>query len=257
MTLRLPRGGLQSRSVPICILPSLLTVRWIRDGYCVAEVSVRSHLGTDTQEEDHGTAIAAVVDCYTGEVTSLPNMRTAREEAGMLRYEDWIYVFGGYATGNYKDPRGANLSSAEAMRLPTQEVWTALPNMQESRRRVTPCLWRSLIYLSGGENTSIEAFNPTQRTYSLLSISLPEDSDASLCLKNDSLLVFSSFHLSTITLTGAEYRISSKRHERVPSYSLCPAVLWRNSVFLMQADKFTTLDSVVGNRPAFPSSKKP
>lgn len=204
-------------------------------------------------EEDHGTAIAGVIDGTTGEITSLPDLLRAREEAGLIRLQDWVYVFGGYATGDYMDKRGADLKSAEAISLPELQMWTALPKMHERRRRLTPCLWQALIYLCGGDNTSIESFNSKQNTYFLLAITLPEENNASLCVINDLLVVFSTHFVSKISKNASEYAIiTSKKHEKVASLSLCPPVLWRNTVFLMQNDKFTLLDADLGRPPPFP-----
>ena len=203
-------------------------------------------------EEEHGTAIAGVIDGTTGQITSLPDLLKVREEAGLIRFQDWVYVFGGYATGKYMDKRGADLKSAEAISLPRLEAWTALPKMYERRRRLTPCLWRTLIYLCGGDNTSIESFDCSQKTYFLLSISLPEENNASLCVISDQLAVFSANFVSKISQNVSEFAITSKRHEKVASLSLCPPVLWHNLVYLMQNDKFTMLDAELGIRPPFP-----
>lgn len=215
---------------------------------------MRSYTGI-SGEEEHGTAIAGVIDSSTGGIANLPDLLIAREEAGLIRYQDWVYVFGGYATGDCMDKRGADLKSAEAISLPRLEAWTALPKMHKRRRRLTPCLWQAIIYLCGGDNNSMEGFKCAQNIYFLLPILLPEENNASLCVINDHLVVFSTFFVSKISKTASDHTLTSKRHERVASLSLCPPVFWHNLIFLMQIDKFTTLDADLGIPPPFPSKK--
>jgi len=198
----------------------------------------------------HGTAVAAIIDIRTGDVTFLPHLLTPRIYHGLIRFGESVYVFGGCQTGNYVDRQEEDLKSAETFDFELNQVWAELPNMCEARRPLTACIWRGLIYLSGSLNPSLEAFHPVSKTYTLLPLSLPSDSNTVVFPSFGNLVALSTSYISTIALTAAgDYKLTSKRHEKVTCGSRCPAVVWGGRVYLIQGDRTVVLDAEKGVRP--------
>lgn len=93
----------------------------------------------------------------------LPDLICGRGSAGVIRYEDTVYAFGGTA-------RGQILNSCEAL----EETWTGLPRMQLPHSHFTPCVYANSIYLPDVSCDSLmEVFFPAQVCFSMTKWQLP------------------------------------------------------------------------------------
>lgn len=202
------------------------------------------------EDELHGSRTAAIVHVTTGAVTPLPLMTGAREDHAVVKFEDWVYAFGGFETGGYKDPMGAPVKTAEAIHLTDLREWEFLPEMQVERTPVTACVLRTLIYLcSQGE---LHTFSPSARQFTQLHITVASKLGATICVKSGQLVVISEFTISLITLTEqGGHSVKTLRQDQKQVHTRCPAVVWSGLAYLMQTDRSVVVDLVTGRRPAF------
>jgi len=162
----------------------------------------------------------------SGRVEDLTDMKFPHNNSGVIAWRGRIHVFGSYC--------GPGGEKCERLPLfPVGSAWEQLPDMQFRRALFTPVVWNSAVYLCGGyENSSIEAFNG--ETMQLLSISLPQrDASPSLaCLKNTTLLVFTSNFLVKISMQGTDFTLTTNTLE-IPNCCTVYTnpVYWKNVVF--------------------------
>jgi hypothetical protein len=107
-------------------------------------------------------ATAQLVKLSTGQVTELPPMSIPRFSAGILKWLQQVFVFGG------NDPATAQ---CERLCLTTQ-VWSSLSSMHRAKHAFCPCRYEDLIYLpAAGEE--LEVFSLLSETYTLLTYTIP------------------------------------------------------------------------------------
>ena len=91
---------------------------------------------------------SALIHTTTGEITLLPDMRTARYRHGSLLYKATVYVFAG---------SGANervTNQAEKLHLTVPKQWISLPPLLCDLAFSSPCRKGQFAYLFGGWGTS-------------------------------------------------------------------------------------------------------
>lgn len=103
------------------------------------------------------------VSLQTCATRRLPDLICGRGSAGVIRYGDTVYAFGGIV-------RGQILSSCEVLK----EVWTGLPSMQSPHSHFTPCEYANSIYLPDVSCESLmEVFFPAQMCFGFTNWQLP------------------------------------------------------------------------------------
>jgi hypothetical protein len=127
---------------------------------------------------------AVHINTVTGEVTFLPEMLTARANAGIAYVDGVIFLFGGFCEGGKEHDSGEKFSFA------TNE-WTQLENrMASSRFQFTPYPHQQTIYIAGGwHSTAVEAFDIATETFTTLPLVLPKPFGTTCFVYNDELIV--------------------------------------------------------------------
>ena len=106
------------------------------------------------------------LDLNSQKLTPLPPLPTPRAYAGVGKYADFIYVFGGFDGSN-------GLKSTEKYHI-TENQWLPSSNMHYTRSGFTPCNFNSLIYLADTYLFRVmESFNPQNETFLELPVLLP------------------------------------------------------------------------------------
>jgi hypothetical protein len=118
----------------------------------------------------------------SGAVTTLDDMRQGRNNPGIVRAGDVVFVFGGWL-------QGQRFKSGEKFSLQTYK-WTSFQHdMESERHQFNPTIHEQTIYLAGGyESTVIETFSVSEERFATLPITLP-DERATLCLVTNGELV--------------------------------------------------------------------
>lgn len=107
-------------------------------------------------------ATAQLVKLSTGLITELPPMSIPRFSAGILKWQQQVFVFGG------NDP-----ATAQCERLClTAQVWSPLSSMHRAKHAFSPCRYEDSIYLpAAGEE--LEVFSLLSETFNLLAYTIP------------------------------------------------------------------------------------
>jgi len=176
----------------------------------------------------------------TGLIETLPSMLVAREQCGLIIYDQVAYVFGG-------TDRGAVRSAAcgvacELLRLNAATAWEALGNMNTPRVAFNPCLWRKEIYLCDG--CSAEIFAPTSRLFRPIALDFPGKAGACVYVFRDELVVLGSSRVSKLKYEGGALVISSRDYDGYSStVSHCQPVVWGSKVYLYWHGKVTVVEA--------------
>ena len=87
--------------------------------------------------------------------------------------------------------------------------------MKEARWGFNPCEFHELLYLCGWGSESMEAFDPDSRTFLLLNVTLPENSDCYLFVESEQLVVLSDHFVTRWSLSeGCDLvQLNSIRHK--------------------------------------------
>ena len=145
-------------------------------------------------QSDHVLRTAVFVH-VNGQVEDVCDMIFEHNNPGLVVWKGNIYVFGSYA--------GTGVTKCEGLELKRNSAWRAGPDMQSRRTLFTPAVWRSSVYLCGGENNaSIECFDGAEMR--LLNARLPEQSYTLVCLHNDSLLVLTRSYTVAVCMERGE-----------------------------------------------------
>ena len=180
---------------------------------------------------------------FAGEITALRDMKTARASQGMICVGKWVYCFGG---------TGENKVLRECERLayyPTTTggtKWERIADMATARRCFSPCYWEEMVYICGGWTTAtIEVFNLSTLTFTMLSVSLPEASEAVSVVSNWELIVitqhfFLRYHIST------HFQAISK-HYTWSCFSGNPSILNGNQLFTFSQGQIIEIDLKTAN----------
>ena len=101
--------------------------------------------------------------------------------------------------------------------------WELLPDMHQPRSNFNPVIWRSVLYLCGGEiNDTIESFNGV--SFHLLPIYLPEADMSLSCVYNDMIFVMTPNHKVVVRIQGTgrvEVDVTVKQWEEYFIYQPC------------------------------------
>jgi hypothetical protein len=179
---------------------------------------------------------------FAGEITALRDMQTARASQGMICVGKWVYCFGG---------TGENKVLRECERLayfPTTggSKWERIADMAIARRCFSPSYWEEMVYICGGWTTAtIEIFNLSTLTFAMLSISLPEASEAVSVVSDWELIVitqhfFLRYHIST------HFQAISK-HYTWSGFSGNPSILNGNQLFTLSQGQILEIDLKSGH----------
>ena len=94
------------------------------------------------------------------------DMRDKRNCPGVIRVNDWVYVFGGYSGGPIT-------TSSEKFSI-NERFWKKLPDMDLPRVYFSPVLHRYDIYLcDAAAHTCLSSFNIISETYTSHSVAIP------------------------------------------------------------------------------------
>lgn len=143
------------------------------------------------------------------QLISLPPLSTSREDAGIAKVKDLVYVFGGY------NAAGESLRSCEKMQL-SNKHWTQMNNMAYPRVGFTPCYFRSLLYLISSSVMSlgkVETFNQETEIFALFPVSLP--SQVKLNLWSVAFIANGELCLMTWGQQMARLKIGSENEFRI------------------------------------------
>ena len=137
------------------------------------------------------TSDVCSVNIVTFQVTVLRHMLEARGWAGVIKYTEFVYVFGG---------NNPQLASAEKYDI-ERKRWIWVPGMRHARYSFTPALYKKEIYLADCmiNPKVIEVFNPYSETYRELEVVLPQYGTHSL-----SFVLDSEFYLISYTFQGGK-----------------------------------------------------
>jgi len=114
-------------------------------------------------------ATAQLLSLSSGLSTGLPAMTTPRFSAGVLKWLQNVYVFGG------NDPA---IPQCERLCL-QMKVWTPLPPMLQAKSSFCPCRHEDLVYLPASGAT-LEVFSLLTETFALLTCTIPLKSGPSV-----------------------------------------------------------------------------
>lgn len=128
---------------------------------------------------------------------------------------------------------------------------TPLPNLQEAKCSLNPCLFSGHIYLCGGESQLLEAFSPHTDTFLPLQIQLPEDTSCCLYTRNSYLVVLSYQYISQFSIGKAGQLVHHAQVEAqtpVNKYSNSQPVLnyIQGFFFIVQENKCLCIDMETG-----------
>lgn len=183
-----------------------------------------------------------IISIPTGQVNSLPSLRTARENSGLIVYNQVAYVFGG--SNEALSWPESSLKSSESFQFPLKG-WKSIGDMSENREFFNPCLWRREIYLCDGGTMDI--FNPENSSFRALSVHLSQKGSVSVYIRSDSLVVLSSNLMLTVCYSGEEVVVERREHRPYSCFSQCGPVLWGNRVFLY-AKGLVVVESATGEQ---------
>jgi len=114
----------------------------------------------------HGRRVL-IVNIASGEVSSLPDMRTERISAGLAYAYNSVFAFGGFSAGKKHD-------TGEKHSFQRQQ-WTPLQaRMANVRYQFSPFAYHQSIYIAGGyKTTAVEVFDIPSETFYGLPLVLP------------------------------------------------------------------------------------
>ena len=95
------------------------------------------------------------------------SMKETREAFGLVKFEQSLYVFGGYTDENYT--RG--LRSAETYEI-ASDTWTMIPSMPKGGRFVSAVVVKNQIFITSASFT-LMSFKPLTQAYHELELSCP------------------------------------------------------------------------------------
>lgn len=112
----------------------------------------------------------------------LQDMREERMSHGVVRYQDWVYVFGG------RIGISTAVKSWERYSL-VSLTWDRHGSMKEERRFFSPGVHQGKIYLAGGLCQSIEVFDPVLERFSWVAKGLPDRRGGLVLSVSDQLII--------------------------------------------------------------------
>jgi len=160
---------------------------------------------------------AAKFDPKTGKWSTLEKMPTARGKLGAVVLGDLIYVVGGMS------PTGHSLNTVEAYDTVTGK-WETLADLTVPRDSAAVIAINGKIYVFGGRNrfvndelNTVEVFDPSMKTWSLLSSTLPTPRRSLLVtsVNNDAILMGGESDHNLFS-TNQFYDTSSNRWYTLP-----------------------------------------
>lgn len=120
------------------------------------------------------------IDSLSGLITALESLPTHRNNIGLIRDNNQIYAFCGYAS--------IFLSTCEKYDIATKS-WESLPEALSPRASFNPTVHKTLIYLLGGWSSGeCEVFSTVSHHFAPLSLSLPPNAFVCTWWEADTLL---------------------------------------------------------------------
>lgn len=95
----------------------------------------------------------------------LPPLNLPRQGTGLAKVAHFVYAFGGSNDSSV-------LSSCEKFHVEDRK-WLRVRDMHYPRSYLTPCLFRSVVYLASGSTHVMEAFRPQTEDFTDLGVTLP------------------------------------------------------------------------------------
>jgi hypothetical protein len=138
-----------------------------------------------------GDSDSAVLIDASGSQIQLNPMRFQRSFHSAIHYIGTVYVFGGAEYAAEKLP-------VHSIATLQNQYWESLPNMHYHRSACSPCVFKGLFYLFGGNSDKCEVFNPLTETFADLPLVLPEVQYGCVAfhIKNDGFLILSGGFLT-------------------------------------------------------------
>lgn len=115
-----------------------------------------------------GNCSSAYLFSSTGVQTVLHSMVNPRTFHSAVYYASTVYVFGGAGSDQAEKLPYQSLATIETVE------WQTLSSMIMPRSACSPCIFRTQIYLCGGNTNTCEAFDIPSEQFSLLRCTLPE-----------------------------------------------------------------------------------
>ena len=89
-------------------------------------------------------------------------------------------------------------------------TWSRIPDMITPRSRFNPVSFNGLIYLCGGYTTAVECFDPRDRTFQPVAVTLPEAFNTTAVVDNNEIVVITAesitrWNVSTKQKTSADH----------------------------------------------------
>ena len=154
----------------------------------------------------------------------LQDMREERMSHGVVRYQDWVYVFGG------RIGTSSAVKSWERYSL-IPRTWDRHGSMKEERRFFSPGVHQGKIYLAGGLCESIEVFDPVSERFTWVAKGLPSRLGGLVLSLSDQLLVLFD---KGIYCLGAQPAFVAKEHGvSVQMHSLTTALYTDAAAYLL------------------------
>jgi len=170
------------------------------------------------------------VDLVSLQITALQALATPREHPGLIKYGEWVYLFGGLSASK-------TLTACDKYSL-SESKWKGLGPMQYPRGFFVPCLCRDFVYLVScwsKKHRAIETFKPETENYRVLAVALPAHLD--LCMGSVAFEAKGELCLLTENMQLARWKVDAERawrlfHLEKQCYSTQQALVVGSKVFI-------------------------
>jgi hypothetical protein len=161
--------------------------------WCLAEGSQLAICGGYNEQKGRCTRSAILLNPLTTAVSKLPQMLQSRRRGGLLYYNHYLIMFGGYSS-DY-------LSQVEQYDF-TGKTWAKVGNMNEQRSAICPVVNNEKVLLAGDGSKSIESFCLLTRQFTTLKVQMVYDCWPTLFIHNEQIMVLQRGKLVTLTDRG-------------------------------------------------------
>lgn len=120
------------------------------------------------------------------------DMKSSRDSAAMVYYEKEVFIFGGW-----DHARQSSIDNCEKFNLERRE-WNEIASMSCPRSNLSGVISGDAIYLAGYGSSTIIRYEPSEDSYTELSISLPYSAPTRILPKEEGLFILQSDQLVCI-----------------------------------------------------------
>lgn len=179
----------------------------------------------------------------SGEINDLAPMRIARRSHASICSNDYCYVFGGILDED-------RISLCESFHL-GKGVWSGLEQQMKERRAYHgACECAGLLVVcGGGETSSCEVLSPMTGEFRLVELPNLGLMEAACALSvGDSVLIFHGNFSGLVSRFDPNTGVGKEEHQLCygNSWSNCPPLLVRDTVYLLRSDSIFKFHTVTG-----------